>query len=370
MKILVFNWQDIKNPFGGGAEVHFHEIFSRIAQRGHEVTLFCSAFDGAQKREEIDGIKILRKGGRNFFNFFVPLYYKKYFRHQHFDVVVDDINKIPFYTPLFVREPLVGIIHHLFGKSIFLEAGIIPASYVALAEKLLPFVYKKTPMMIVSQSTADELEALGFARDNFSFVYNCVDHNKFKQTGIAKSSTPLIGFLGRLKKYKSVEHALQAFALVKKEIPDVQFLLVGDGDYKMELEKYTASLQLQNAVHFTGFVSEEEKVTLLQQMHVVVQPSAKEGWGLTVVEANACGVSCIASNVQGLREAVVNGETGLHYEYGNIQQLAEKILLVLKNETMRTTLEINALAWAKKFDWERSADAAIETMERSIRMKK
>jgi glycosyltransferase involved in cell wall biosynthesis len=370
VKILVFNWQDVKNPNGGGAEVHFHEIFSRIAKRGHDVTLFCSAFDGAREMEVIDGITIIRKGGRNLFNFYVPLLYYKYFRHQQFDVVIDDINKIPFYTPLFVKEPLVGIVHHLFGNSIFLEAGFLPALYVAMAEKILPRVYRKTPMMVVSQSTANELAAVGFMRENFSFVYNCVDHNKFRQTGIAKSSTPLLGFLGRLKKYKSVEHALQAFSFVKKEIPDARFIIVGDGDYKSELEKYTASLQLQHAVQFTGFVSEEEKVILLQQMHVVIQPSAKEGWGLTVVEANACGVCCIASNVQGLREAVVDGETGLLYEYGNVQQLAEKMKTVLRSEQLRTTLETNALVWAKKFNWEHSADVAIEAMEQAIRRKK
>jgi glycosyltransferase involved in cell wall biosynthesis len=368
LNILIFNWQDIRNPLGGGAEVHLHEIFSRIAKRSHNVTLLCSSFENAPREEIIDGITIIRHGNRNLFNFSVPVFYQKNFRKK-FDVVIDDINKIPFYTPLFVKEPVVGIVHHLFGNSIFLETNFLAASYVSLSEQLLLPVYKNTPMMVVSESTAMEMEHIGFSRKNFSFAYNCVDHSKFQQTGIAKSKTPLIGFLGRLKKYKSIEHAIRAFALVKKEIPEAEFLIVGDGDYKNELEKTVRGLHLENSVHFSGFVSEEKKVELLQTMHVVVQPSAKEGWGLTVIEANACGTVCIASNVQGLRESVMNSETGFLFDYGNELQLAEKILLLLKNENLRFQLETNALQWAKKFNWEHSAVAVLETLESAMKRK-
>jgi len=368
LNILILNWQDIRNPLGGGAEVHLHEIFSRVAKRNHRVTLFCSSFENAPREEVIDDITIIRRGNRNLFNFAVPVFYKKIFQKK-FDVVVDDINKIPFYTPLFVKEPIVGIVHHLFGNSIFLETHFLAASYVSLSEKLLLPVYNNTPMMVVSESTAKEMEHLGFSRRNFSFAYNCVDHSKFKQTGIAKLKTPRIGFLGRLKKYKSIEHAIRAFAIVKKEIHEAEFLIVGDGDYKPELEKIVHELQLENSVHFSGFVSEEKKVELLQTMHLVVQPSAKEGWGLTVIEANACGTVCVASNVQGLRESVMDNETGFLFDYGNIRQLAEKIFLVLKNETLRLRFEMNALQWAKKFNWEHSADAVIETLESAMSRK-
>ena len=112
MKILLINWQDINNPLAGGAEVHMHEIFKRIAARGHEVTLFCCHYPGASKREEIDGIRVVREGSRNLFNYYVRGRYRSEFRRQDFDVVIDDINKIPFYTPWFVEKPLIGILHH------------------------------------------------------------------------------------------------------------------------------------------------------------------------------------------------------------------------------------------------------------------
>src|SRR5205823_1214312 len=93
MKILIFNWQDIKNPLAGGAEVHLHELFSRIAGMGHDVTLFCSAFDGALPEEKIDGIRVIREGGRYLFNVRVPYRYFTRFRSSKYDLIIDDMNK-------------------------------------------------------------------------------------------------------------------------------------------------------------------------------------------------------------------------------------------------------------------------------------
>ena len=117
--ILVINWQDITNPLGGGAEVHLHEIFRRIVKNGHKVTLLCSKYIGSLDEEIVDGIRILRRGNRNTFNFTVPGVYRELIQENDFDIVFDDINKIPFFTPLFVKKPLVAIVHHFFGKTIF-----------------------------------------------------------------------------------------------------------------------------------------------------------------------------------------------------------------------------------------------------------
>src|SRR5262245_14502539 len=134
MNILVLNWQDITHPSGGGAEVHLHEIFTRVASRGHSVTLYCCAHEGAPAEEMLDGIRIIREGSRSLFNFSVLLRYALRFRKEAYDIVIDDMNKIPFFTPLYVRKPLLTIIHHFFGKSIFREAGLIAGTYVHIAE--------------------------------------------------------------------------------------------------------------------------------------------------------------------------------------------------------------------------------------------
>ena len=370
MKILVFNWQDINNPLGGGAEVHLHEIFKRIASQGHSVTLFCCSFPGAKAEDWIDGIRVLRQGTRNLFNLSVPSRYRSQFRHEGYDVVVDDINKIPFYSPWFVREPLVGIMHHFFGKSIFLEASLPAALYVAAAEKLAVRVYRSTPFAVVSESTRQEMVELGFPKENISIVPNCVDHGVYHPADQPPSSASVVGHLGRLKKYKSVDHLLRACQIVRGEMPEVQLKIVGDGDYRPWLEALTHKLGLTEAVQFTGFLTKDETVRQLHQVSVAVNCSVKEGWGLTVIEANACGVPVIASDVPGLRDSVVDEKTGLLYEYGNIEQLAQKMLLILRDEHLRNRLRNGAITWAQSFDWGDSAERMVDVLTRAIQRKK
>ncbi|MCZ6775488.1 MAG: glycosyltransferase family 4 protein [Ignavibacteria bacterium] len=369
MRILIINWQDIKNPLGGGAEVHLHEIFSRIARMGHDVTLYCSSFHGALSEENLDGIRVIRKGGRHLFNFQVPLGYHSRFKREKFDIVIDDMNKIPFFTPLFVKEPVYGIAHHLFGKSIFLETNLVIGSYVYQMERAAISLYRrrKIPFMVVSPSTQQEMLDHGFPLSDLPIVSNCVDHNVYRKTGIPKNPTPLIGYFGRLKKYKSVDHLLRALPDVLRQVPDLRLIVIGEGDDRPRLEALVRELGLQNVVEFTGFVSQERKVELLQQMWLKVAPSSKEGWGLTVLEANACGTPVVASNVPGLRDAVKDNETGLLFPYGDVLALSRTTTLLLKDEKLRNRLTQNAIQWSNEFDWEVVAKAALRLLENRMK---
>ncbi|MCU0454311.1 MAG: glycosyltransferase family 4 protein [Bacteroidetes bacterium] len=369
MKILVINWQDILNPLGGGAEVHFHEIFKRIAARGHEVTLFCSSVSGRPSAEVIDGIRVVREGSRATFNFHVPLRYRSTFARESYDVVVDDLNKIPFYTPRYVREPLVTIVHHLFGTSIFKEAIFPAAAYVWGAEQVAMRVYRRGLFAAVSPSTKRELEEHGVPGSNISLVHNAVDHDLYKPPVAPRTPGLTIGYLGRIKAYKSVDHLLRAFARLRAAIPGATLVVVGDGDAKPGLERLAAELGLGGSVEFTGFVSPEEKVRRLQQMDLVVNPSAKEGWGLTVVEANACGVPVIASDVPGLRDSVIDGTTGWLYPYGDLERLAAMMERVLRDVPERQRVAREAVQWAGTFTWEASADAMMRVMDEARKAK-
>jgi glycosyltransferase involved in cell wall biosynthesis len=366
MNILVVNWQDRTNPQAGGAEVHFHEIFSRIARRGHRVTLCCSAYRGSLHRETIDGIEIIRRGSRAFFNFRFPFTWFASLRSRPFDCVVEDLNKLPLFTPLYVRRPLAGIGHHLFGRSIFLETGPLVARYVYWMERAALALYRtRIPFMVVSPSTREEFIAHGFPAARLAVIHNCVDHARYTAVGAPKSPDPLIGCFGRLKKYKSVDHLLRALPLVRERVPAVRAVIAGEGDDRPRLEAIAASLGLGTAVQFAGYVAEEQKIVLLQSMWCKVATSSKEGWGLTVIEANACGTPAIASDVPGLRDSVRDNETGLLYPYGDVEALARRIILLLEDAALRRRLSEGAVGWAKQFDWETAADRTIEFLERA-----
>ncbi|HTO93229.1 MAG TPA: glycosyltransferase family 4 protein, partial [Bacteroidota bacterium] len=278
MNILVVNWQDITNPLAGGAEVHFHEIFSRIARRGHRVTLCCSGYRGAAAREMIDGIEILRSGIRPLFNFVFPFAYIARLRGRDYDVVVEDLNKVPFFSPLYIRRPLAGIAHHLFGKSVFLETSLPAAAYVYLMERCALALYRKRiPFMVVSRSTEREFLAGGFAPGRLAIIHNCVDHRRYSVGDGKKSDGPLAVYFGRLKKYKSVDHFIRALPAVIAAFPPLKAVVAGDGDDLGRLREIARELGIQDAVEFTGYVSEDRKVDLLRRAWFAVSTSLKEG---------------------------------------------------------------------------------------------
>jgi len=367
MRILIFNWQDIKNPFGGGAEVHLHEIFSRVARMGHKVVLYSCSFKGAPDLEIIDGIEIHRFGSRNMFNFHVKKLYKQAIAEHEFDIVIDDINKIPFYMPRYVKKPLLAISHHFFGKSIFKEAGLISGLYVYISEYFVNLIYKKTPFSVVSQSTLDEFIERKFNPENFTIIYNALTTENFpfehNQTDFDKFR---IAYFGRLKKYKSVEQLFFAFQGFLEKNPNSQLEIIGRGDYREFLEKLAVQLGFSDKVIFYGFVSEEDKVRILSEVDVVVNTSQKEGWGITNLEANACGTPVISANVPGLKDSVDSGNSGLLYEYGNIPELTEKLNSALLDPEMKQHLREGAVSWAKKFSWNKSAKEMAELCEKVI----
>jgi glycosyltransferase involved in cell wall biosynthesis len=366
MRIQVINWQDRRHPQSGGAEVHLHEIFGRIAAMGHDVHLLSCGFDGAPAREEVDGIHVQRIGRRATFNFSVPLWWRREGVKHLPDLVVDDINKIPIMTPLFVKRPLLAIIHHFFGDAIFKEVGVLSGLYVKLFEDRIPFVYRKTAISVVSDSTKKECIQKGLQASNITVIHNGIDHRRFPMQVSQKAAVPTIVSFGRLKKYKAVDHIIQALAIVRETIPNAVLEVIGTGDQLQELQRLVDFHDLKDAVIFHGFVSEQRKVELLSRAHVMVSSSVKEGWGITNLEANAAGTMVVSADVPGLRDSVRDGHSGLLYEYGNIEQLASILTRILVDHHERQRLSEGAVAWASTFTWERSAREMLDLCERTV----
>jgi glycosyltransferase involved in cell wall biosynthesis len=192
-----------------------------------------------------------------------------------------------------------------------------------------------------------------------------MDHGIYSyDSGVKKENAPTVVFLGRLRKYKGVQILLRAMASVKDQIPGSRLVVVGDGPYRGVLEKKSLELGLQDAVTFVGHVSQEEKVRLLRTAHVAASPSPKEGWGLTVVEANACGTPVVASRSPGLRDSVRDGETGFLVNHGNHADLAARIVKLLQDDVLRGKMSAAAVRWAGEFTWQRCASECADVMER------
>jgi len=340
----------------GGAEVHLHEIFRRIVKMGHKVTLIAHKFPGGENEEIIDGIKILRFGNKYLFNNQFKRFYNKNLIGNNYDLIVDDISKIPLNIPSYADTPIVGILHHIHGSSLYKEIPFPLAYYIIQKERSIPKYYRNTPIFVVSDSTKMELVNLGFDRNITGLLYNAIDENIFKGSGIKKSETPLITYVGRIKKYKNIEKLIEAVSILKNGIPEIKLIIGGKGDNISNLQEYVKTNGLSKYVEFTGFLTEEEKAELLARAWIFVTMAEKEGWGITVIEANAAGTPAIGSDVPGLRDSIKNGETGYLVPLNDSVKLAETIANLVHNREKLKEMSSNAVKWSKNFSWDKSAE--------------
>ncbi len=363
MKILVVNWRCIKNPEAGGAEVHMHEIFKNVVKAGHDVTLVAHAFQGAPEREVIDGIKIIRHGNKYLFDKQFKRFYKTKLKNENYDLVVDDISKIPLGTPHYVNKPLVGIIHHIHGNSLYQEIPAPMAYYIIAKEKKIPEIYRDTPIFAVSPSTRNELILMGCSPEKIDLLYNAVNHELFDNIHVEKSEHPTIAYIGRIKKYKQLEKIIDTLDLLITEFPNLELRIGGKGDHLKELTEYVEKKKLTEHVTFLGFLTEKEKAEELGKAWVFVTLPAKEGWGITVIEANAMGTPVVGADVEGLRDSIVDRETGLLVSSNDKTEVAKKIISLIEDEEFRNKLGENAKKWADKFKWENSSEHFLKKVK-------
>lgn len=357
MKLLVVNWQDRLNPQGGGAEIHIHETFGRLAERGHEVSLLVSGFDGAPQRDRLDGMEVHRVGGRHTFNAVAPGYYRRHLAGDRFDMVVEALNKVPLFSPLWAGRPTVLLVHHLFGTTAFREASIPVAAATWLLERPIGRVYRRSPAQAISRSTAEDMVARGLREDAIRVIYPGVEIGFYTpDPAVPRLTEPIFLYLGRLRRYKGIQFVLRAVAALRDRGTHVRLLVGGKGDYEPELRRLSAELRLDDRVEFLGFVSEERKRELFRTVWANVFPSPKEGWGITNLEAAGCATPTIASDSPGLRESVMHGRTGILVPHGDVGALAEAIGGLAGNVAEVERLGAGALAFAQGFTWTRTAE--------------
>ena len=355
MNLLVLNWQDRLNPQAGGAEIHLHEIFGRLVDLGHSVTLLASGWKDAPERAVVDGMDVHRVGGRYTFNLAAPAYYRRRLLHRDFDCMIEDLNKVPLLTPLWARHRVVLLVHHLFGATAFQEASPPLAAATWILERPLGPVYRRVPTIAVSDSTADDLADRGLPREEIEVIPNGVDIQRFSVADAPRFAEPTLLYLGRLKRYKRVDLPIRALDVLRRRGLEARLVIAGTGDREDDLRALVADLALEGAVEFRGFVSEEDKIELFRRAWVHVLTSPKEGWGITNLEAAACGTPTIASDSPGLRDSVVDGETGFLVPHGDVEAIADRAERLIRDETLRDRLGSGARRFAERFTWDAAA---------------
>ena len=184
---------------------------------------------------------------------------------------------------------------------------------------------------------------------------------------IEKPRPPRVCYVGRVEHYKRVDVLLEAMARILPRFPQAEILVIGKGTALEGLEQHAERLGIAARCTFTGFVSNRERDRLLASSRVCVCPSEKEGWGLTVIEANALGTPVVASDAPGLRDSVRDGETGDLVPIGDVGAFASRIAALLEDDALALERSQAALAWSRRFDWELAADEMAEALREARR---
>lgn len=357
MKILILNWKDIKNPDVGGAEIVLYELAKRLVKDGHKVTWFCRMFEDSVGREFIDGIEIIRRGNK------LTTYWQawRYYRSltQKPDKVIDSINTICWQTPLYVDKDRRIVYVNQLAKEVFFYELRFPISYIAyFLENWEYKTYKSSKFLCYSPSVKEDLIKIKIPEENISVFPLGLDHARYK-TG-NKSITPLFVFIARLAKMKRADLCIKTMKEIVLKYPQARLAIIGYGPEEKNIDALISESDLDKNIILVNknnlFFEKNErdiKVKLLRQAWALVLPSVKEGWGMVVTEAAACGTPSIVTNVSGLRDSVVDGKTGFIISADpTAAELGNYMLKIIEDNNMRQKLAKNAVRWASNFSWD------------------
>ncbi len=305
MRILILNWRDVRSPRGGGAERVTHDVARRLSDRGHEVFWLSSAAAGLPEEETIDGVFVVRRGSEAT----TRLHARAFARRVRPDVVLEEINTLPYLAPLWSSAPVVLYMNQLAREVWWYEASLPIALAGWLAEPLYLQAYRRCSAVTISRSSRDDLRRIGIGGQIWVAPMT-VDVPQAPEPAPRARTGALIA-VGRLTPSKRYEDAIRALAQLRETHTAAELTLVGDGRSRDDLRSLAAKLGLAEHVHVTGRVSEQEKIDLLDTADVLVGTSVREGWGLTVTEAAARGIPSVVYDIPGFRDSVVDGRTGL-----------------------------------------------------------
>ena len=364
MRIALLNWRDLTHPEGGGAERYAQTVSAGLARLGHDVTLFCAAHEGAAPEEQLDGYRIVRRGGRSSV---YPQALRALRRdarlHGAHDVVIDTQNGLPFWTPFATPAPVVSLVHHVHREQWPVVFGPLMARVGWFLEsRVSPRVYRGRQYVTVSGRSRDELAELGVRAADIRVIHNGTDRPM--ALGLSRATRPTLVVLGRLVPHKRVELAVDVLARVRQTLPDAELRIIGDGWWRERVEQHVTEAGMADAVHFLGYVDEVTKHRELSRAWVALAPSAKEGWGLNVVEAASHGVPTIAQHgAGGLSESIVDGRTGILVD--DVDGMVEHAVRLLDDAAAREALGARARDHAALHTWE-SAVVAWDALLTSV----
>jgi len=366
--VLLLCWRDTGHPQGGGSETYLQRIGAQLAASGIDVTLRTARYEGAPRRDVVDGVHVSRGGGRYTVYIWAGLAMVASriglgpLRRSRPDVVIDSQNGLPFLARLAFGRRVVVLVHHCH-RDQWPVAGRFLARFGWFVEsRLSPVLHRDNQYVTVSLPSVRDLTDLGVDANRVAVVRNGLDDAPPDTLTGERSATPRAVVLSRLVPHKQIEDALDAVAVLRTRIPELHLDVIGGGWWQDRLVRRAEQLSIADAVTFHGHVDDVTKHTVVQRCWVHLLPSAKEGWGLAVIEAAQHGVPTIGYRSSGgLTDSVVDGVTGVLVD--SYDEMVDRFEQLLTDRVLRDELGAKAAARSREFSWPQSASAMRTVLE-------
>jgi glycosyltransferase involved in cell wall biosynthesis len=348
----LLNWRDKTDRSYGGAEEFVGRLADELAKQC-EVTLFTSRGSGSA-HENDKNLEIIRRGSVNTVYFWAIAHMLKH--RRRYDAVVESVSSVPFFSSLvFDRRKIFLIVHHVMGMEAFRTASPPKALVAYAAEKAIPSLYKGSVFLVNSNFVRSQLENLGVSGNSIRLIKGHIAAVAGHRA--AKSRKPTIISVCRLVKYKRVDMLIRMFASLRRKVPNAEFVIVGEGPERTKLESLSTRLGLENSIRFTGFLAESKKAVELSKAWVFVTASRIEGLGISVLEAESCGLPTVAFANGGLVEAVKDGYSGFLVKEGDEKAFVEALYSLIRKGGKQRLAKMSANA-VRHFSSFGSGDAA------------
>lgn len=358
LSILTLNKRSWHHSKAGGAEINLEETLKRLAGKGHEIHLLTGYDEGRPRTDNDESVSIRRVGFDKEFSppwdvvmsyLAISIQFYWYLYRYSPDVIYTVNSPLPW--PVFTLRPRVSIFHHIAIDSFF-DTHPFPQNLLGYFSQWVGVLRERnTPTISVSPSTTEELVSRGHDPATVCEVKNGLNLEKYNPG--TENDVPQIVYVGGLERYKGADRIPEIHQIVQEKMNSpIRLDVAGrDGEVADEVRDYCRKTE---SAYFHGFVSEHKKISLLKSSWVYIAPSRVEGWGIAVMEANACGTPAVGSNVNGLRDSIKDGKTGLLTNGTDPNVFASSIVDLLNDDEFRGECSVAARSWAAEHSWEKT----------------
>ncbi len=352
MNILWLTWKDDNHPAAGGAEVVLRELSRRLVHDGHSVTWLTCGYSNQEQIEQVDGINIIRIGRNRYAHSVKALaYYARRLRGK-FDIVIEVVNTAPYFSVFFGKKSRRFLFYHQLAGDVWFHETRPPISLVGryvlepLSTRLLSRADVKT--ITVSESTRRDLARFGFHHERTHVISEGIQLKPISTLEVAhKFAKPTLLSFGAIRAMKRTIHQIDAFEIAKTQIPNLQLKIAGaaEGSYGRKVLARIKRSPFTKDIEYLGKVTDQTKIQLMQKAALITVTSIKEGWGLVVTEAASQGTPAVVYDVDGLRDSVQDGVTGLATAQ-DPRALARAVVYLLEDSDLYSRMRESAWKWS------------------------